>query len=320
MAGYIVRRALSVLPIVLIVSMLTFAGQQMLPGDPLFAILGPNAGEVSRDTEAIEAIRHEYGLDQPIPVQYAKWMWKVSRGDFGNSLQTRRPVLDEVKDRIPVTLTLGLTTFVLNTLIALALGTLAALKRGSILDLLATGWAVLGVALPGFWLSILLIIVFAVKLNWLPAAGWVSPFEDPFTGLKHMTLPVISLGLFGSATVMRQTRSALVEVLRQDYMTTARAKGLDAWGVVVRHGLRNAMLPVVTILGFSLANVISGSVLVERVFAIPGLGRLALDATLNRDYPVVQAVVLMSALAVIFANLLADIIYGYLDPRIRVRR
>lgn len=319
MTGYIVRRALSVLPIIFIVSVLTFAGQHMLPGDPLFAILGPNAGEISRDTEAIEAIRKDYGLDQPLPVQYGKYVWRVFQGDFGNSLQTRRPVVDEVRDRLPVTLTLGLTTFLLNTCIALGLGTLAALKRGSIIDLLATGWAVLGVALPSFWLSILLIIVFAVKLNWLPAAGWVSPFEDPGTGLKHMVLPVISLGLFGSATIMRQTRSALVEVLRHEYITTARAKGLAARTVIVRHALRNAMLPVVTVLGFSLAYVISGSVLVERVFAIPGIGRLALDATLNRDYPVVQAIVLMSALSVILANLLADIIYGYLDPRIRVR-
>lgn len=319
MTGYIVRRVMASIPVVILVSMLTFLGQSLIPGDPVLAAIGAGeAGELSAlGPEFLEAKRHELGLDQPLPVQYAKYVGRVIQGDFGNSFRTGEPVVDTIGQRLSVSIKLNLITFTLNTTIAIGLGTLAALYRGSFIDFVATSWAVLGVATPGFWLAILLILVFSVQLGWLPAAGWVDPFEDPLRGIEHLILPVVTLGLFGSATVMRQTRSALLEVLRQDYITTARSKGLSGKAVIVRHALKNAMLPVVTVIGLSLAGLLGGSVLIERVFAIPGVGRLALDATNSRDYPVIQGIVLMAAGAIIVANLITDMLYAYLDPRIR---
>jgi peptide/nickel transport system permease protein len=299
--------------------MLTFLGQSLIPGDPILAVIGADEAGALGDLgpEVLEAKRRELGLDQPLPVQYAKYVARVAQGDFGKSFRTRQPVLDTIGDRLAVSIKLNIITFSINTVLAIALGTVAALYRGSIIDFLATGWAVLGVATPGFWLAILLILVFSVQLGWLPASGWVDPFEDPVEGAKHLILPVLALGLFGSATIMRQTRSALLEVLRQDYIITARSKGLAGRVVILRHALKNAMLPVVTVVGLSLAGLLGGTVLIERVFAIPGVGRLALDATNSRDYPVIQAIVLLAAFSIIIANLLTDLMYAYLDPRIR---
>jgi peptide/nickel transport system permease protein len=319
--GYIVRRLLASIPVIILVSMLTFLGQSLIPGDPILAVIGADEAGALGDLgpEVLEAKRHELGLDQPLPAQYVKYVARVAQGDFGKSFRTRQPVLDTIGDRLAVSIKLNIITFTLNTTLAIALGTVAALYRGSIVDFLATGWAVLGVATPGFWLAILLILVFSVQLGWLPASGWVDPLEDPVEGAKHLVLPVLALGLFGSATIMRQTRSALLEVLRQDYIVTARSKGLAGRVVILRHALKNAMLPVVTVVGLSLAGLLGGTVLIERVFAIPGVGRLALDATNSRDYPVIQAIVLLAAFSIIIANLLTDLMYAYLDPRIRYR-
>jgi peptide/nickel transport system permease protein len=316
MRGYILRRLLTAIPVIFLVSMLTFIGQKLLPGDPLLAIIG--ADQESGLTAAdLKGLRHDYGLDQPIFVQYAKYLNKAAHGDFGKSFRTKLPVTDTIRQRLSVSVKLASITFVIHIVLAVTLGIIAALYAGTIIDLLATGWAVLGVATPGFWLAIILIILFSVKLNWLPASGWVDPFVHPVDGIKHLVMPVIALEIFGSATIMRQTRSALLEALRQDYVTTARAKRLPERVVIVRHALKNGMLPIMTLLGLSLAGLIGGSVLIERVFAIPGVGRLALDSTQNRDYPVVEGIVLMSATAIVLANLFTDIMYAWLDPRIR---
>lgn len=320
MWAYILRRLLNSIPVLVIVSGLTFMGQQLIPGDPIFALLGE--GEITElasiGPEAIEARRAELGLDRPLPVQYLDYVGSVLTGDFGHSLRTREPVTTMIGDRLPVSIKLNLITFSVNITLGIALGVIAALRPG-MPDFLATTWAVLGVATPNFWAAILLILVFSVGLGWLPTAGWVDPFDDPVRGLRHLVLPVVALGLFGSAAIMRQMRSSLLEVLRQDYITTARAKGLRQGRVVMRHALKNAMLPVITVIGLSLSGLIGGSVLIERVFAIPGVGRLAIDATNTRDYPVIQAVVLLSTTAVVLANLFTDVAYAYLDPRIRYR-
>jgi peptide/nickel transport system permease protein len=312
MQRYIVRRLLTAIPVIL----LTFVGQKLLPGDPVLDSIGPDPS-TSLTKADLQALRHEYGLDQPIVVQYGKYMERLAHGDFGKSFRTHQSVVSTIKQRLGVTLKLSLITFAIHTMLALFLGMIAAVYAGTLIDLAATSWAVLAAATPGFWLAILLIVVFSVKLNWLPASGWVDPFAHPVDGIKHLVMPVFTLGILGGATVMRQTRSALLEVLRQDYVTTARSKGLAERVVILRHALKNAMLPVITLLGLSLAFLISGSVLIERVFAIPGVGRLALDSTTNHDYPVVEGIVLMSATAIVLANLLTDVLYAWLDPRIR---
>ena len=316
MARYIVRRILASIPVLILVSLLTFIGQSLIPGDPVLAVIGPDeAGSLTKDV--LDQKRHELGIDKPLPVQYVKYVERLAHGDFGKSFRTRLPVTSTIKQRLAVSTKLNVITFSINTTLAIALGTVAAVYRGTKLDFLATSWAVMGVATPGFWLGIILILIFSVELGWLPSSGWVDPFKDPVQGVRHLILPVLALGLFGSATIMRQTRSALLEVLRQDYVTTARSKGLAGRVVLVRHALKNAMLPVITIVGLSLAGLIGGSVLIERVFAIPGVGRLAFDSTVNRDYPVLEGIVLLSATAVLAANLITDIMYAWLDPRIR---
>jgi peptide/nickel transport system permease protein len=304
--------------VIIIVSAMTFIGQQLIPGDPLIAALGEGAASEVADLGpgALEAKRKELGLDQPLPIQYARYVGNLAKGDLGRSFRTRQPVGTMLLERLPVTLTLSSVTFVVNVILGITLGVVAALRPGWP-DFFATSWAVLGVATPNFWAAILLILVFSVWLGWLPASGWVAPWEDFSEGIRRLILPITALGLFGSATIMRQSRSALLEVLRQDYITTARSKGIAPMAVITRHALKNAMLPVVTLLGLSLSGLIAGSVLIERVFAIPGVGRMAIDAAVTRDFPVIQAIVIMSTLAIVAANLITDLAYGYLDPRIR---
>lgn len=318
MIPYIVRRLFNSIPVLVIVSVLTFFGQQLIPGDPLLAIIGEGAAAELAELgpEALDARRAELGLDQPVPVQYVRYIGRVVQGDLGRSFRTRQPVTEMIMERLPVTLTLASITFVINVHVGIALGVIAALKPGWP-DFFATFWSVLGVATPNFWAAILLVLVFAVWLDWVPATGWVNPWDDPIEGTRRMILPVIALGLFGSATIMRQTRSALLEVLSQDYIRTARAKGISEFWMLFRHALKNAMLPVVTILGLILATLIAGSVLIERVFAIPGVGRMLIDATQTRDFPVVQAIVMLTTSSIVLAHLVTDIVYGYLDPRIR---
>ncbi|MCK9486046.1 MAG: ABC transporter permease [Dehalococcoidia bacterium] len=300
--------------------MLTFFGQQLMPGDPLFAILGVDPSEnedFAANPEMLEELRSRYGLDQPMIVQYANYVGRLAQGDLGTSLRSKRPIIDMLKERLPITLTLSLATYFTNVFIGIALGVVAALRPGKV-DFFATSYAVFGAATPNFWAAILMIVVFSVWLGWLPTSGWVAPWDDFGRSLKYLALPILANGFFGSAIIMRQTRSGLMEVLRQDYIVTARAKGLATRTVIMRHALKNAMLPAWTVIGLSLSTLISGSVLIERVFGIPGIGRLAVDAAQTQDFPVIQAIVIISTMAIVLANLVTDIVYGYLDPRIRV--
>ena len=315
---YFVRRVALAIPVLLLVSAITFFGTLLLPGDDLVIFYGEDAAEdIDITSEQLEALRRKHGLDKPAPVRYVRWLGKVLVGDFGNSLRASEPVSDLVRQKLGVTIWFTSIAFVANIVVGVALGAVAGIRPGGIVDVVATFLATWGVATPNFWLAILLILVFSLKLGWLPAAGWVSPFDDPIDAARHMVLPVFAVGLFGSASIMRQMRSSMVEVMSQDYIRTARAKGVYQRNVVVHHALRNALIPVITVGAFQVAGLISGSVLVERVFAIPGIGRLAVDATQFRDYPVIQTIVLLSAVAIVGANLLADLMYGMIDPRIK---
>lgn len=315
MAEYIIRRIVSMFPVLLIVSVISFGLLYVLPGDPAVAVLGDNAGNKA----TYEALRRDLGLDQPIYVQYGKWLGRVVRGNLGTSIRTNEPVTTILLRRLPVSLYVGFAGLVIGAVIGLSAAIISALRPGTKLDLAASVFAMGGIALPSFWQALIFVYIFAVVLHWVPPSGYVAPFADPGLSLKMLVLPAVVLGTHSAAVVMRQSRSALLEVLGQDYIVTARAKGLSERGVVVRHALKNALIPIVTIIGLQIGNLVSGAAIVETVFAIPGVGRAAVDAIANRDYPLLQGAVLMLALAVMIANLLTDLAYGYLDPRIRYR-
>ncbi len=318
MHRFLIRRVLSLIPVLFFVSALSFFGLELVPvDDPIELVLGPGAEVGQLTDEQYEALLKQAGLDGPITERYVRYLGRLAQGDLGRSRITRQPVTEMFKDRLPVTLWLNSITFVTNVALGVGLGVIAGLYHGTKIDLIATLVAVIGVATPGFWVGILSIIVFTLWLGWLPSSGWVDPLDDFGNGIKHLILPVFALGVFGSASILRQTRSGLIEVLRQDYVTTARSKGLRESVIIRRHMLKVALLPVMTLLGFQIAALLSGSVLIERIFGLPGIGRMALDATQNRDFQVVQAVVMMSALAIVVANLIADMLYAWLDPRIR---
>ncbi|MCC6388434.1 MAG: ABC transporter permease [Dehalococcoidia bacterium] len=314
MSGYLVRRALNAIPLLLIVTMAVFALTH-LSGDPVAAIVG--GGEVASNPELEARIRHDLGLDDPLPVQYLNWLKGVVQGDLGRSIQTHRPVRETLADRLPTTLQLALCAWAIGILISLPLGIIAAVRQNTWVDHGATVLALSGVAVPSFWMGLMFILVFGVWMGVLPPSGFVSVTDNPLKAAQYLVLPAITLGVHQTGSLTRQMRSAMVEVLNQDYVRTARAKGLVERSVVIRHGVRNAMLPVLTVLGLQAGALVGGTVVVEQVFAIPGMGRLALTAVLQHDIPVVQGFVLVATLAVVTANLVTDVMYGVLDPRIQ---
>ena len=314
MQRYILRRIVTILPTIIIVSMVSFSIILLLPGDPAMAILGP---ERAADKEAYAKIRTEMGLDKPVPLQYIDWASKAVRGDLGISIRNQQPVLEGIKDRLPITLLLSVCAMLLGLLIALPAGIISAVKPNSKWDIAGTVFALSGVAIPHFWLGIMLIFIFGVWLRWLPPSGFVSPTEDLGTCIKLLLMPTFTLATGIAAVIMRQVRSALIEVMQQDYIVTARAKGLREQVVVVSHALKNALIPVVTIIGLQTGRLLGGAVVVEQIFSIPGVGRLAIDSINYRDFPMVQGVILILAMAVLVANLVTDVLYAYIDPRIR---
>jgi len=315
MGEYIVRRLTSMVPVLLIASVISFGILYILPGDPAIAVLGENAG--SRAT--YQALRHDLGLDQPIYVQYGKWLGRVAHGNLGTSIRTNEPVTKILLRRLPVSLYIGFAGLLVGVAIGLTAAIISALRPGSRLDVSASVFALGGIALPSFWQALIFVYVFAVLLHWVPPSGYTAPSANLSLSLRQLALPAIVLGTHSAAVIMRQGRSALIEVLGQDYIATARAKGLRERRVIVQHALKNAFIPIVTIIGLQTGQLVSGAAIVETVFAIPGVGRAAVDAIANRDYPLLQGAVLMLALAVMVANLITDLTYGYLDPRIRWR-
>lgn len=300
-------------PVLLIVSMLAFGLLYVLPGDPAVAILGENAG----NQQTYLALRRDLGLDQPLYQQYLSWLGRVVHGDLGTSIRTHEAVSTVLKARLPVTLYLGSAGLLLGLALGLSVAIVSALKPGSAIDSLGTIAAMGGVAIPSFWQALLLVYVFAVLLRWVPPSGFTSPFVDPGLSLRMLILPATVLGTHAAAVIMRQGRSALMEVLEQDYVTTARSKGLRPRSVVGRHALKNAMIPIITVIGLQVGALVSGAAITETIFAIPGVGRAAVDAIFYRDYPVLQGAVLILTVAVLIANLVTDLAYAYLDPRIR---
>jgi peptide/nickel transport system permease protein len=311
---YIARRLVQMVPVVLLVSVVSFLLIFVLPGDPALAIIGE---QNARDAKLYSQLRSDLGLDRPLPIQYLDWAGHILGGDFGTSTQTHQPVRTLLQQRVGATLELGLLGLTLAILVAFPIGILSATRPGSKLDIAGTLTAMLGASIPHFWLGLLLILAFGLWLRWLPPSGYIPPNQDLVGNLKLMILPAIAVGGGSAAVLMRQVRSAMLEVLQKEFIVTARSKGLPGTTVTMRHALKNALMPVLTVLGLQVGLLIGGAVVTESIFAIPGVGRLAADSIFNRDFPVLQAIVLLLALTVLVANLLTDIAYAWLDPRIR---
>ena len=312
MTVFLLRRLALVLPTLFFVSLLVFGLQQLLPGDPALALAGEE-----RDPTVIAFLRQKYHLDEPLPLRYVLWVEGVLSGDLGESIRIKRPVRDLVLEKLPVTAELAALAIVIALSIGLPMGILAAVKSNSAVDYAATMTALWGRSIPNFWLGILLILLFSVQLGLLPASGFVSPTESLSRNLATLIMPAFVLGNAIAAVMMRHTRSAMLEVLSADYVRTARAKGLSEARVVLHHALRNALLPVITLGALEFGELLSGAVLTEQVFTIPGFGKLIVDAVFNRDYAVVQGVVLCTALAFILLNVFADVAYALVNPRLR---
>jgi peptide/nickel transport system permease protein len=302
-------------PVAFLVTIIIFVLVRMAPGDPVLTYAGEE-----RDPEQLEKIRQSLGLDQPLPVQYAYWLGRAVQGDFGRSIRTRQPVAEAIRERLGATLELGLAAVLLSSTVSLVVGTISALKRNSWIDILATGITLGGVSLPNFFLGLVLILIFGLALRMFPPGGYVPFTQDPLGNLQRLVLPAITLATASLAVNLRQVRSSLLDVLAQDYVRTARAKGLRQHAVIVGHALKNALIPVVTLVGLQVGAVVEGALITETIFFWPGVGRLAVDSIGGRDYPVVQAIVLVSALSFMLTTLLVDILYGWLDPRISYGR
>lgn len=304
MALYVLRRLLMLLPILVGVSLLAFAILHVTPGDPAVLMLGQYA-----TPDRITGLRQELGLDDPLHVQYGRYLWRALHGDLGSSFRSQRPVIQEILDRFPSTMQLTLTALFLSVIVGVSTGVLAATARNRWVDGGLMAGALVGLSIPEFWLGIVLLIVFGVKLKMVPITGG--------TGLRALILPSVTLALAPAAVLARLTRSSMLEVIREDYVRTAWAKGLGGRSVIVSHVLRNALIPVVTVLGLQFAGLLAGTVFIENVFARPGIGRLVVNAIAARDYPMVQGIVLFTATVYAFLNLAVDVLYGFLDPRIR---
>lgn len=313
MARQVIRQVVTTIPVLLLVSGIVFLFAHLAPGDPVTAL----AGDQAVDPEVVEQLRADYGLDQPLPVQYVTWVGNAVTGDLGYSFTTRQPVSDVLIERLSVTLVLTLFALLIAIIVALVTGVLAAIYRGSWFDYANQLLAMIGGSMPAFWLGILLILVVAQKLQWLPASGYVPVTEDPVASLRHLVLPAITLSSGYAAVLSRVARASMLDVLHDDFIRTARAKGLSERHVNVSHALRSALLPIITMIGVEAGHLLGGAVITETVFALPGMGRLLVDAVSSRDFPVFQGATLMLVLLLVASNSMADLAYGFADPRIR---
>ncbi len=311
MLRYIVSRLIGTIPVLFLVSLLTFLMIHLTPGDPVRLMLGDDA-----TADAIAALNRKLGLDQPLPIQYVRWLGQVLSGDLGDSIRTRQPVVEAVGSRLPVTIELSVLSMIIAVALGLPTGIIAAIRRNSAADVASTTLALTGISIPNFFLGIMLILVFSEWLGWLPPSGYVPFRDDPIQNLKLMIMPSLALGTALAGTISRMMRSSLLEVLGADFVRTARAKGLSEPRAILGHAVKNAMLPVVTIIGLQMGSVLGGAILTETIFALPGIGRLVVDSIFARDFPIVQGVILFLALIRIASSLATDLIYARLDPRI----
>jgi len=314
--AFLIRRLIYAVVTLFLVTVSVFFVIRLLPGDPLVVYMARSAEIEAMSEEALQQLRREYGLDKPIPIQYINWIANVVRGDFGRSIFYRESVGKLMLERYPKTLHLGLLSLALNVMVGLSVGLVAAIRRNKWPDKIFTPLTYLGVTIPTFWLGVLLIYIFGLRLGWLPIAGYTPPTEDFWLSMKQSIMPVICLSLWGMASNARQMRSSLLEVIQQDYIRTAWSKGLSEREVILKHALKNSLLPVITLMGISVSMIFGGSVIVETIFAIPGIGSLLVGSIFGQDYIVVQAITLIIAIIVLSVNLLVDISYGLLDPRI----
>jgi peptide/nickel transport system permease protein len=313
MIAFILRRVGGAIPVLLLVTLVTFALMRLIPGDPAAALAGVSATPQER-----AQIRHDLGLDEPYHLQLARWYGSLARGDLGRSILLGKSVTEATFERLPVTLSLSAYALVLTVVFGLALGVLAALRQNSWVDQAAMMLALVGISLPNFWLGLMMIVLFAVHLGWLPTGGYVNFTDDPWNWLRCTTMPAISLAALQMGLLARITRSTMLEVLRQDYIRTARAKGLPAWQVVGKHALAATMIPVLTVIGIIVSLLLSAAVVIETIFSIPGLGQLLTSAIFNRDYPLVQGGLLLITVFTMIVNILVDIAYAWADPRVHL--
>jgi len=316
MLAFIIRRIILAVIILILATLLVFFGMRILPGDPILMLVTANQQQEFNEEYLLE-LRHQHGLDKPMIVQYFSWAGDILQGDFGISILTERPVAEEIFRRLPISIHVAGLAFVIGHLLGIPAGVICAIRRGKWLDTVITTLANIGITVPNFWLGIILMYIFGLSLKWLPIMGYTSPFDDFWLSTRQLIMPVICLLIFPLAGVTRQARSSMLDVLHQDYIRTAWAKGLKERVIVIKHALKNGLIPIVTLAGMAVATIIGGGVIIETVFNIPGLGRLAVSSVISQDYPYVQAISLFVAIAVVFANLVVDIAYGWIDPRIR---
>jgi peptide/nickel transport system permease protein len=317
MARFALSRIMQAIPTMVIVSMLVFGLIRMAPGDPAAMRMGREAAK-PENLPKLEALREEMGLTKPIPVQYFYWIDDLAHGNFGDSLKNKRPTIDLFMQKLPATLELVIGATLFALLLAFPLGIISAIKRGSLVDRAAMGFVSAGLAVPSFWLGLTLILIFSVRLGWLPASGYVPFRDDPVENLRRLLLPAVTLGTYLAATLMRFIRSDMIQVLNADYIRTARAKGLREKSVIMRHAMKNALIPVLTVAGLEIGALLGGAVIIEQVFGWSGIGWLTVQGIFDRDYPLVQTCVLFVTVGLIVVNLLTDLAYGLLNPRMRV--
>jgi peptide/nickel transport system permease protein len=317
MGTYLIRRLIIALVVIIIVTIITFFALRLLPGDPLIIFLGQTAGAGMLSQEEIARLRHVYGLDLPLIAQYGRWVWNILHGNLGTSIYYHENIGKLMLDRFPITLHLGLVAFVFSNVVGILMGVAAAIRRGSWIDTVSTTLANIGITIPVFWLGIMMILLFGLYLRWLPIAGYTYPWDNFGESMAKSVMPIVCLAVTGLAGTARLMRSSMLEVVRQDYIRTAWSKGLRERYVIMKHALKNSLIPIITLMGIGLGMIFGGSVLIETVFAVPGVGRLLVTSIFAQDYVVIQSGTLVIAIIIILANVAVDVAYGWLDPRIR---